>query len=94
MKKFLLLIYQGPTPPIPGTDRWKALVAQKAESVLVNGTPGILSWFPNGKPMAVLGFVVANERIVESYVLSDPTASARYLRARLRRSQIFIVTAT
>jgi RNA polymerase sigma factor (sigma-70 family) len=47
-------------------------VAQKAESVLVNGTPGILSWFPNGKPMAVLGFVVANDRIVEIYVLSDP----------------------
>jgi RNA polymerase sigma-70 factor (ECF subfamily) len=47
-------------------------VVQKAESVLVNGTPGILSWFPNGKPMAVLGFVVANDRIVEIYVLSDP----------------------
>jgi RNA polymerase sigma factor (sigma-70 family) len=47
-------------------------VAQKAESVLVNGTPGILSWFPNGKPMAVLGFVVAKDRIVEIYVLSDP----------------------
>jgi RNA polymerase sigma factor (sigma-70 family) len=47
-------------------------VAQKAESVLVNGTPGILSWFPNGKPMAVLGFVVANDRIAEIYVLSDP----------------------
>jgi hypothetical protein len=46
-------------------------VAQKAESVLVNGTPGILSWFPNGKPMAVLGFVVADDRIVEIYVLSD-----------------------
>jgi RNA polymerase sigma factor (sigma-70 family) len=47
-------------------------VAQKAESVLVNGAPGILSWFPNGKPMAVLSFVVANDRIVEIYVLSDP----------------------
>jgi RNA polymerase sigma-70 factor (ECF subfamily) len=47
-------------------------VAQKAESVFVNGTPGILSWFPNGKPMAVLAFVVANDRIVEIYVLSDP----------------------
>jgi RNA polymerase sigma factor (sigma-70 family) len=47
-------------------------VAQKAESVLVNGTPGIISWFPNGKPMAVLAFVVANDRIAEIYVLSDP----------------------
>jgi hypothetical protein len=47
-------------------------VAQKAESVLVNGTPGIISSFPNGNPMAVLAFVVANDRIVEIYVLSDP----------------------
>lgn len=47
-------------------------VVQKTESVLVNGTPGIISWLPNGKPMAVLGFVVSNERITEIYVLSDP----------------------
>jgi hypothetical protein len=46
MKKFVLFIYQGATPPIPGTDRWKAL--------------------------AVLGFVVSNDRIVKIYVLSDP----------------------
>jgi RNA polymerase sigma factor (sigma-70 family) len=47
-------------------------VVQKAESVLVNGTPGIMSWLPDGKPMAVLGFVVSNGRIVKIYVLSDP----------------------
>jgi RNA polymerase sigma factor (sigma-70 family) len=47
-------------------------VAQKAESVLVNGTPGIISWFSNGNPMAVLAFVVADDRIAEIYVLSDP----------------------
>ena len=54
-------------------------VAQKPESVLVNGTPGILSWFPNGEPMAVLGFVVANDRIVEIYVLSDPDRLERVI---------------
>ena len=47
-------------------------VTQKTDSVLVNGTPGIISWFPNGKPMAVLAFVLANDRIAEIYVLSDP----------------------
>jgi len=47
-------------------------LVQKTESVLVNGAPGIISWLPNGKPMAVLGFVVSNDRIVEIYVLSDP----------------------
>jgi len=47
-------------------------LVQKTESVLVNGAPGIISWLPNGKPMAVLGFVVSNDRIAEIYVLSDP----------------------
>ena len=47
-------------------------LVQKTESVLVNGTPGIISWLPNGKPMAVLGFVVSNDRIVDIYILSDP----------------------
>ena len=46
-------------------------VTQKTDSVLVNGTPGIISWFPNGKPMAVLGFVVASDRILGIYVLPD-----------------------
>ena len=49
-----------------------AKLVQKTQSVLVNGTPGIISWLPNGKPMAVLGFVVSNDRIAEIYVLSDP----------------------
>lgn len=47
-------------------------LVHKTESVLVNGTPGIISWLPNGKPMAVLGFVVSNDRIMQIYVLSDP----------------------
>ena len=55
-------------------------VAQKAESVLVNGAPGILSWFPKGKPMAVLSFVVANDRIVEIYALSDPDRLQKVLQ--------------
>jgi RNA polymerase sigma factor (sigma-70 family) len=47
-------------------------LVQRIESVLVNGTPGIISWLPDGKPMAVLGFVVSSDRIVKIYVLSDP----------------------
>jgi len=49
-----------------------AKLVQKTQPVLVNGTPGIISWLPNGKPMAVLGFVVSNDRIAEIYVVSDP----------------------
>jgi RNA polymerase sigma factor (sigma-70 family) len=46
-------------------------LVQRTESVIVNGAPGIVSWLPNGKPMAVLGFVVAHDRIAEIYVISN-----------------------
>jgi RNA polymerase sigma-70 factor (ECF subfamily) len=49
-----------------------ALLAQRTEPVLVNGAPGFISWLPDGKPMAVLGFVVARGRIAEIYVISSP----------------------
>jgi len=54
-------------------------LVQKTESVIVNGTPGIMSWLPNGKPMAVLCFVVSNDRIAEIYVLSDPNRLQRVI---------------
>src|SRR5215469_5039607 len=47
-------------------------LVQKIQPVIVNGAPGIISWLPNGKPMAVLGFVVAQDKIVEIYVISNP----------------------
>jgi RNA polymerase sigma factor (sigma-70 family) len=47
-------------------------LVQRTESVVVNGAPGVVSWRPDGTPMAVLGFVVAAGRIVEIYVVSNP----------------------
>lgn len=47
-------------------------VIQGTELVTVNGTPGIVSWLPNGEPLSVMGFVVAGERIREIYVISRP----------------------
>jgi hypothetical protein len=47
-------------------------LVQRTESVVVNGAPGVVSWRPDGTPMAVLGFVVATGRIVEIYVVSNP----------------------
>jgi RNA polymerase sigma-70 factor (ECF subfamily) len=38
--------------------------------VLVNGTAGIIV-VPGGRPVAVMGFVVADDRIVEIDVLAD-----------------------
>jgi RNA polymerase sigma factor (sigma-70 family) len=57
-------------------------LVQRTESVIVNGAPGLVSWLPNGKPMAVLGFVVAHDRIAEIYVISSPERVEQLLNYR------------
>ena len=57
-------------------------LVQRTESVTVNGAPGLVSWLPNGKPMAVLGFVVAHDRIAEIYVISNPERVEQLLNYR------------
>lgn len=47
-------------------------LVQELEPVIVNGSPGLVSWLPNGEPLAVLGFVVAPQRIREIYIISRP----------------------
>jgi hypothetical protein len=47
-------------------------VVQHTEPVIVNGSPGIVSWLPNGEPLSLLGFIVARDRISEIYVISRP----------------------
>jgi RNA polymerase sigma factor (sigma-70 family) len=47
-------------------------LVQVMEPVIVSGSPGIVSWLPNGEPLAVLGFVVPRGRITEIYVISRP----------------------
>src|SRR5688572_26341695 len=55
--KFVLLVYQGPTPAIPGSDRWNALpeAEQKAiyaDYAATNNTEGITVALPLGLPEA------------------------------------------
>src|SRR5579864_6473598 len=59
-------------------------LVQRTESVIVNGAPGIVSWLPNGRPMAVLGFVVARDRIAEIYVISNSARVEQLLNYRTR----------
>lgn len=47
------------------------------EPVVVNGAPGIVSWVADGRPMSVLGFVIADDKITEMYVIADPDRVAR-----------------
>jgi hypothetical protein len=65
MKKFVLLIYQGPTPPIPGTDRWKALSEAEQKSIYADyaafgNTPGVSDGLPLGLPDAARTVQVRN----------------------------------
>jgi RNA polymerase sigma-70 factor, ECF subfamily len=49
-----------------------ARLAELARVALVNGAPGIVSWLPSGRPLAVIGFTVRAGRIVEVDILADP----------------------
>ena len=65
MKKFVLLIFQGPTPPIPGTDRWKALSETEQKSIYADyaafgNTPGVTAGLPLGLPEAAKTVQVRN----------------------------------
>jgi RNA polymerase sigma-70 factor (ECF subfamily) len=54
-------------------------VVQTNEPVVVNGSPGLVAWLPNGEPLSVLGFVVVGGRIREMYVISRPDRVRRLL---------------
>lgn len=60
-----------------------ARLAPVTRSVLVNGTAGIVSWLPDGRPLSVIGFSVRGGRIVEIDILADP--------ARLRRLDLKVL---
>src|SRR5512146_2244787 len=65
--KYVLLIYQGPTPPLPGTDRWKALPEAEQKAIYADyaelgKTPGVTPGLPLGVPGAARTVQVRNER--------------------------------
>jgi RNA polymerase sigma-70 factor, ECF subfamily len=49
-----------------------ARLAESARPAIVNGAPGIVSWLPGGRPLAVMGFTVTRGKIVEIDILADP----------------------
>jgi RNA polymerase sigma factor (sigma-70 family) len=46
--------------------------AESALPALVNGAPGIVSWLPGRRPLAVMGFTVTGGKIVEVDILANP----------------------
>jgi hypothetical protein len=49
-----------------------ARLAESVRPAIVNGAPGIVSWLPGGRPLAVMGFTVTRGKIVEIDILADP----------------------
>jgi hypothetical protein len=55
--KFVLIIYQGPNPPLPGSDGWKALPEAEQKAIYADyaeltNTPGVTAGLPLGLPEA------------------------------------------
>lgn len=46
--------------------------AESSRRVLVNGTPGVVSWTPNGNLLAVAAFTEKGGKIVSIETLADP----------------------
>jgi RNA polymerase sigma factor (sigma-70 family) len=51
--------------------------ADNTQPALVNGAAGVVTWAPNGKPFAVVGFTVRGDKIVEMDVVVDPERLSR-----------------
>lgn len=63
--KYVLLIYQGPTPPLPGSARWQALPEAEQKAIYadyaeVTKTPGVTPGLPLGLPDAARTVQVRN----------------------------------
>ncbi len=63
--KYVLLIYHGPAPPVPGSDRWKALPAAEQKAIYADyaelgKTPGVTPGLPLGLPNAARTVQVRN----------------------------------
>jgi hypothetical protein len=55
--KFVLLVYHGPNPAVPGSDRWKALPEAEQKAIYadyaeINKTAGLSGGLPLGLPHA------------------------------------------
>ena len=63
--KYVLLIYQGLTPPLPGSDRWKALSEAEQKAIYsdyseLTKAPGVTPGLPLGLPNAARTVQVRN----------------------------------
>ena len=65
--KYVLLIFQGPDPALPGSDRWKALPGAEQKAIYADyaafgKTPGVTPGLPLGLPGAARTVQMRNGR--------------------------------
>lgn len=63
--KYVLLIFQGPNPPLPGSDRWKALPEAEQKAIYadyqeITKASGVTPGLPLGLPSAARTVQVRN----------------------------------
>ncbi|MFG2873899.1 sigma-70 family RNA polymerase sigma factor [Streptomyces sp. NPDC048337] len=56
--------------------RVAASAATLGRAVLVNGSPGVISWHADGSPLSLLAFTVTNGRITHITAVTDPAKLA------------------
>ena len=74
--KYVLMIYQGPTPTLPGSDRWKAL--PEAEQKAIYADYAEISKAPGAAPEATINLALKHGvRAALEYAASGDIAKAR-----------------
>jgi hypothetical protein len=97
--KYVLLIYQGPTPPLPGSDRWKALpeAEQKAiyaDYAAINQTPGVTPGLPLGLPNAARTVQVRNGKPEVKSGTYQPEGAGGYMVLEAENMDAAVALAT
>ncbi|WP_063038509.1 sigma-70 family RNA polymerase sigma factor [Nocardia pseudovaccinii] len=70
-----VVVTLGATEVAAGARMFSGEVARH-RPVLVNGFPGHMSWRPDGTPLSVIGFTVAEGRITSIHIVVDPAKLA------------------
>lgn len=93
--KYVLLIFHGPTPTLPGTDRWKALPEAQQKAIYaqyaeLNKTPGLTSGLPLGLAHAARTVRVRNGKpeVSDGTYLSEGAGGYAVLEAESMQAAV------
>jgi hypothetical protein len=97
--KYVMLIYQGPTPTVPGSDRWKALAEAEQKKVYTDyaqltSSAGVTPGLPLGLPKASRTVQVRNGQaeVKEGPYLSEAVGGYLVLEAENMDAAVALAT--